>query len=82
MLDQSPIFFPVFRLRMRFAARPPPRIGLPFSARQWSAALPGRRPGPLIRRQDRTFLRDAMSGGLNLVVGSFIFFSAAEGRLL
>jgi transposase len=30
LLDQTPTFFPGSRLRMRFAVRPPPRIGLAF----------------------------------------------------
>jgi hypothetical protein len=31
MLDQAAIIFPGSRLRIRFAARPPPRIGLALS---------------------------------------------------
>ena len=66
ILDKTATIFPGSRLRIRFAVRPPPRIGLAFpgSPVERSTATPvPRRPD---RRRDRTFLRYPMSGGLNL----------------
>jgi len=54
MLDQTATIFPGSHLRIRFAMRPPPRIGLAFPgslvARSTTAAAPP-------RHQNRTFLR-------------------------
>jgi len=66
-LDQTATIFPGSRLRIRFAVRPPPRIGLAFPGspvqRSTTTAVAPRFPD---QRQNRTFLRYAMSGGLNL----------------
>jgi hypothetical protein len=49
MLDQTATIFPGSRLRIRFALRPPPRIGLAFPGSPGRAQHRyGRRPGPLI----------------------------------
>ena len=55
MLDQTETIFPGSRLRMRFAVRPPPRIGLAFPGPRSSTAPPMRLPRPPDPQRDRTF---------------------------
>jgi hypothetical protein len=69
ILDQTATIFPGSKLRMRFAVRVAPRIGLAFPGSQSSAAphqRPLQRPD---RRRNRTVPRYPMSGGLKLLTG-------------
>jgi hypothetical protein len=56
MLDQTATIFPGSRLRMRFAMRPPPRIGLAFPGSPIERTTPNSRcPGSLIGAQTGHF---------------------------
>ena len=67
ILDKTATIFPGSRLRIRFAMRPPPRIGLAFPGSPSSAAPSPSRPRLPDRPRNRTFLRYPMSGVLKLV---------------
>ena len=83
MLDQTATLFPGSRLRMRFAVRSPPRIGLAFpGSRVERSATTAVATVSLIGRQDRTFLRYAMSGGLTLRDGKRSAERVRDGHLL
>jgi transposase len=55
MLDQTATIFPGSRLRVRFAVRPPPRIGLAFPGSRSSEPPPPPSPWFPDRSQNRTF---------------------------
>jgi hypothetical protein len=57
MLDQTATIFPGSHLRMRFAMRPPPCIGLAFPGSPVERRLVTAAAQPSERQQNRTFLR-------------------------
>jgi transposase len=57
MLDQTETIFPGSHLRMRFAMRPPPCIGLAFPGSPVECRLVTGAAQPSQRQQNRTFLR-------------------------
>jgi hypothetical protein len=65
MLDQTATIFPGSRLRVRFAVRPPPRIGLAFPGSRSSEPPPPPSPWFPDRSQSTKSLRDSpLRGGL------------------
>ena len=69
ILDKTATIFPGSRLRIRFAMRPPRRIGLAFPGELSGPARHrhARYPGALIGDETGQFRRYPMSGGLKLL---------------
>ena len=70
ILDQTATIFPGSRLRIRFAVRPPPRVGLAFPGSPAECSTTPALARPTDRRRNRTVSRYPMSGDLKFPGGA------------